>query len=373
MKRLALPAILLMLAVSPALPWSNKEHILMTRIAAIRSIQDPATPQEMKTWLTQATELTDWDRQKYFFLYARVGIVPPNVGGIAYWSTMPDMFAMIHKPDAAVAPFGVPERVLHYIDLEYFAPRTTTRPAYADDLSLRPSLSHFPRNISDPRYQQAGMLPWRVQDCYRKLLTQIRSGRLMDKPGQYPRDEHAAKWAGMLAHYLEDNTQPHHATIDYKSRAYLPTNATALDVHQEMEYRLLDDPDNDFPQLRQQLWDLFLAALDHVQDPAKTTDPWLSTLEIALDSYNALPLIGHAAAHAITQPDDGLTTLDTNAFFLFKGNIADQEMTVLQLKARQMALAVIRVQKLWRLAWDQARAPQSTESEPMSPPLNRSR
>ena len=48
----------------------------------------------------------------------------------------------------------------------------------------------------------------------------IRAGRLEDKPGQYPRDEHAVKGAGLRAHYAEDNTQLQHATIDYKSAAY---------------------------------------------------------------------------------------------------------------------------------------------------------
>ena len=81
--------------------------------------------------------------------------------------------------------------------------------------------------MKDPRYQQAGMLPFRVEECYGKLVEQIRAGRLSDKPGQFPRDEHAAKWAGYLAHYVADNTQPQHATIDYKSQTYFADKRNA--------------------------------------------------------------------------------------------------------------------------------------------------
>ena len=116
------------------------------------------------------------------------------------------------------------ERLLHYIDVEFFLAGDQKR-EYRHDLSGKPKLADIPRDMKDPRYQQAGMLPFRVEDAYSKLVEQLRAGRLNDKPGQFPRDEHAAKWAGYLAHYVADNTQPQHATIDYKSADLLRRQA----------------------------------------------------------------------------------------------------------------------------------------------------
>ena len=62
--------------------------------------------------------------------------------------------------------------------------------------------------------------------------------------------EHAAKWAGYLAHYLEDNTQPQHATEDYKSRSYFADKRNSPNVHWDVEGRLMDDEEADYPQLR---------------------------------------------------------------------------------------------------------------------------
>ncbi len=89
------------------------------------------------------------------------------------------------------------------------------------------------------------MLPFRVVDCYQNLVAEIRGNRLNDAPGQYPKDDHAAHWAGFLAHYLEDNTQPQHATIDYKSSAYFANKRKAPNVHAQVEYDLADDEYDD--------------------------------------------------------------------------------------------------------------------------------
>ena len=45
---------------------------------------------------------------------------------------------------------------------------------------------------------------------------------------------------------------------------------------------------------------------------------------------------------------------DAEAFFHFKGTYGGREMTLLEMKARQEAWAVKRVQRLWRRAWDEA-------------------
>src|SRR6185437_3081596 len=101
-------------------------------------------------------------------------------------------------------------------------------------LSHKPRLSDFPRDMRDPRYLNGGMLPFRVKDCSDKLTELIRSGKLNEEPGQFPRDESAVKWAGFLAHYAEDNTQPQHSTMDYKSATYFPTSHRPPNIHADV-------------------------------------------------------------------------------------------------------------------------------------------
>src|SRR6201999_780210 len=118
----------------------------------------------------------------------------------------PDLEAMTGGQGEAarkVEPFGVSERQLHFIDLEYFFPDDSKR-SYADDLSHKPAARDLPHDMSDPRWKRSGMLPFRVEQCCKNLTEELRKGRMVDTPGQFPRDEHAQKWAGMLAHYAED-------------------------------------------------------------------------------------------------------------------------------------------------------------------------
>jgi hypothetical protein len=347
-------------AVSPAYGWGTKEHILLTRLAAIRLIGDPETPEAMKAWLRDASPGLGpaIESQRDYLLYARVGPVPRGADGLAFWAVMPDVQALqdsgvpldrVRK----VEPFGVPERLLHFIDLEYFMPDESRR-RYRPDLSNKPRDSDVPRDPSDPRFARAGMLPFRVQQCYQSLVAEIRRGRLVDKPGQFPRDEHASKWAGYLAHYVQDNTQPHHATEDYRSASYFNTNPrTAPNVHADVEYRLVDDEFEDYPELRREFWEALVKSLA-IDDPVRTGDPFDATLEVSMRSYDALPLIGSAAVAAYGERGGPRRDFDADAFYRFRGKVGGEEMTVLEMKARQMAWAVRRTERLWRQAWTEA-------------------
>jgi hypothetical protein len=201
-----------------------------------------------------------------------------------------------------------------------------------------------------------------VEDCYRKLVGQIRAGRLTDKTGQGgSRDEHAAKWAGYLAHYLEDNTQPQHATIDYKSATYFADKRKAPNVHAQVEYVMADDEFDEHMKLREEYWPLLINALDEVQDPVQTDDLFRATLEVCLSSYDALPLIGQAAMAAAKQagtpqqPTGAASdTFDTETFFRSRGPLRGKETSVMEMKAYQQAWAVKRVMRIWRRAWDEA-------------------
>jgi hypothetical protein len=365
--RFTLPAIIaLTLLVAPAAhAWSNKEHLQLTRMAAEQLLARPDTPPAMKEWLLRGLggRAMTMDEEKEYFMRARVGIITRGVDGLPYWATMPDMFALTDQRDRVVAPFGVGERLLHFIDCEFFNPDPNKR-SYVHDLSHKPKVEDFPRDMKDERYAKAGMLPFRVEDCYGQLVAQIRANRLADQPGQYPRDEHAVRWAGMLAHYLEDNTQPQHATIDYQSRAYFANKVRAPNVHSEVEYKMGDDDRDDYMPLREEFWPILAKAVNEVQDPIQTTDLWRATLEVSLASYDALPLIGEAAMEAAKQggtpaePKGPFQAFDTNVFFHHKGQVRGREMTVMEMKAIQQAWAVRRVERVWLAAWDEAHTPQ---------------
>ena len=348
---------------APLMAWSTKEHIQLTRIAAARLIADEKTPPAMKQWLRDVTpEILDMEGERKWFMERRQGIVPRGVDGILYWAVMPDTMNLIEGRDGPkVAPFGVSEFNLHFIDVELFLPGDQKR-AYRHDLSSKPKLSDIPRDMKDPRYQQAGMLPFRVEDSYNKLVAQLRAGRMNDKPGQLPRDEHAAKWAGYLAHYLTNNTQPQHATIDYKSAAYFADKRRSPNVHSQLEFMMADDDVDDHMALREEFWPLFAKALEEVRDPIETDDLFVATNQVALASYDALPLIGVAAMAAMKQggtPDNpqgaaAAEKFDIEIFFRHRGQFQGREMSVMEMKARQQAWAVKRMERVWRRAWDEA-------------------
>jgi len=373
-KGLTLAAIVLLLVASRADAWSSKEHVLLTRIAAARLVADPATPAGMKDWLRAAVaNLPTMEGEREYLLHARVGVFPRGVDGIPFWATVPDLNALADSGggDRArkVEPFDVPERLLHFIDVELFMPDEARR-RYAPDLSNKPALADIPNDPADPRFARAGMLPFRVEQCYGKLVESIRAGRLTDTPGQFPRDEHAAKWAGFLAHYVEDNTQPHHATADYKSATYFAANPRgAPNVHADMEYRLVDDDYADYPALRRAFWEAFARTVEAARDPVGTEgDLFRSTLEVSLVSYDALPLIGEAAVAAYGAAGGGRPRdFNAEAFYTHRSRVRGEEMSLLEMKGRQMAWAERRVETLWLRAWNEANAtPPAHASKPQA-------
>ena len=353
--------LLLVLPAGNAFAWSNKEHIQLTRIAAERLIINPDTPPAMKEWLARGIGggPKNLEEEKEYLLRNRVGIAPRGVDGLPFWAVMPDAMGMIDR-EKPIEPFGVNEQKLHYIDVELFM-RDEAAQKYAGDLSHKPALKDFPRDMADPRYKKAGMLPFAVEHSYRELVRCFRSKRLEDEPGRFPRDDHAMKWAGYLAHYLQDNTQPHHATEDYQSRSYFPAirdPKKSPNVHGDIEYRMVDDEHNDYPDLREEFCSLFVEALEGVDDPGDSPDLWTSTLQVSLYSYDALPLIGKAAVAAYPRAGDaGGGQWNADVFFHFKGDCRGKQMTVLEMKAYQQAQAVRRTESIWLRAWNEAQKP----------------
>lgn len=385
MPRTPLLLLLLTLLPTPARAWGNKEHVQLTRTAVRILLADPASPAAFKAWLKQACPdpLTP-ERERDYFLSARVGQFPRGVDGVCFFATLPDSSAILGTALAAeerkfnisgpyekpVEPFGVGERALHFVDLELFRPEEIRR-RYRHDLSNKPDLYALfadPESkiddYRDARWKKTGMLPFRVEQCYAQLVKSFRDKRLADKPGQLPRDEHAVKWAGLLAHYAQDNTNPHHATEDFRSRSYFADWRDAPDVAWDFAGRLSDDEEDDYGDLRKEFWPAFERALAEVEDPVTTDNLILATLEVASASYDALPLIGVAAQRAYGQKGspakpEGPTTknFDAAAFFHTKGTFQNRETTLLDLRARQLAWAAKRTAALWRRAWDESQRP----------------
>lgn len=334
--------------VADAHAWSYKEHILFARLAASRLLADPTTPPAMKDWLRVAIpDSGDMTTAREFFLTGKVGIDPVGFTGIALFTIKPDMHALKDQASSRIEPFGVHEKRMHYITFESFITGDGKR-EYRDDLSGKPAISAFPRDMKDPRYVQAGMLPFRVEYCYGMLVESIKAGRLgSEGPAFDDEPDNAIRWAGYLAHYLADNTQPQHATEDYKSSRYFSNRRLAPNVHAEMEYRMCDDEKHTLPELRAEFWEHFERALKETDDPVKTDDLFLATLEVASISYDCLPLIGKAAAASnIPDPGNKAGTIDTTKFFHYPG--------MMEMKARQTAWAVKRIEREWRRAWKDA-------------------
>jgi hypothetical protein len=362
--RYPLIVVLVLLLQGPVLAWSTKEHILLTQLAAARLLADETTPAAMKEWLREVTPgLPDEAAMREWYLHSRQGIFPRDVDGVAYWSVVPDLEALTSRPSEVVAPYPVGERLLHYIDLEFFDPNQqgVEKPDYKRDGSAKPALEQIPRDYNDPRYKQAGLLPFRIEEMQRKLTESIRAGRLTDKPGQFPRDDHAARWAGFVAHYIADNTQPHHASVDYKSRSFFPEPGRAPDVHSQMEYKLVDDEHADYLETRRQVWDLLQEQLKVVKDEAGVEDVWVGSVRTSMRAYDALPLIGEAALAAWKKDaasgnprEQGV--IDTPTFYAFTGTYNGRNASVAEVKAELQALAVIRIEQHWRKAWADATA-----------------
>lgn len=334
---------------APALAWSGKEHILIVRCAVRELLDDPATPADMKQWLRQAQPaLGTASDERQFLFSGRVGLRAKGVEGLAYWAVWPDIAA---DNKAKVSPFDLPEAKLHFVDVELFMPDKADR-GFAADLSHKPRLQDIPRDMKDPRWAHAGMLPFRVENCYQQMVAMLRQNRLTPAPGEAASDESAVKWAGMLAHYAADNAMPMHATVDYQAYSFFAGIEKKPKVHFDMEYVLVDGDTQSYPEIRDSLWKAFAADLAATPAQAIKPDVWTASLELSLASYDQLPLIGHAARAAYLDADGKLKPFDAGAFANFREGAG--KPTLLQMKARQWAIAVKWVEVLWLQAWQDA-------------------
>ena len=345
----------LLLLAAPASAWSYKEHVAFTRLAVQRLLADDAAPQDLKAWLREvAPDAGDLDDLRTFVVDERMGPNPEGVRGLSYWAIHPDT-----DRSTAVPAFRTTEGPMHYVDLEFLNPDPDDQ-AYADDLSNLPAFEAIPMDPQAEVYEQAGYLPFRVGQCYEELVASIREGKLAPDADD-ERLDNALSWAGYLAHYLQDNTQPHHSTIDYKSLSYFPdAGRDAPNVHGMTEYGFLDDGAMAYPDLRRDYFEALLARLDEwdrlaAEEPAAAEfldlgDPITSTFKVSYEAYGLLPLIGRAAQAAVEAGSMREPDLETFARF----RLDDAGPSLLQAKASAGAIAVLRTERALRQAWEAA-------------------
>lgn len=305
----------------------------MTRLAAQRILEDPNAPEGLQAFIRlQCPEAEKFDLHD-FVLNVRVGPEADGIERLAYWSIHPDI-----DRSTPVPALNSIEAKMHYIDLEFFNKEPENR-QYFDDLRGLPTLADIPRDPDDPRFKDAGFLPFRVEQCYNELV----------KAFVAHDDESAMRWAGYLAHYLQDNTQPHHATIDFRSHYYfrnLP-RGDRPNVHGWMEYGFIDDEENAYPDLRKRYADLVVGVRSIRNqsvagvEPGYIGDPYSFSLNVSLSAYKLLPTIGRGAlaAHAL----EG----DLSAF----ARTPAKEGDLLLQKANLGAAAAFATEAAWRQAW----------------------
>lgn len=354
--------------------WSHQQHILLTRLAALRILEDPGAPEGLKALVSGALRgsagrpltLADCER---LALMEHVGAEAQNyLAGLDGAATLPDRVQQTPGGREPLPPYGAPESKMHYLDLEHF--RAGPEVAYRPDLSGLPRASDIPRDRSDPRLAAAGYLPHRTAETYDKLVSLLRAR---------PRDNaRAMETVGYLAHYLQDAHQPHHATIDFRSLSYLvgrvasvrevpttqPTGGVArgyradrgIDPHGDLEFQLFENTAEPRKTFRATYWSELTRQLEkpaHGAAPATAParyDAFERSVAILFDSYRHLPAVGKAA-----QAGYATGTFDAGAFFSSEWtDDAGAKQTIVHLIAHRNAAAVREVERALRAAWAEA-------------------
>ena len=308
----------LIATLGAARAWSLKEHVVLTEVAAMRLVADPSTPDGLRAFLSGALSRSPTlAEERDYYAHTLLASEGDRASTLEWYAIAPDLVGR-----EAMSRWGVPLKTLHYVDLELFHPTVHT---YKPDLSALPALKDVPRDAADPRWAKAGMVPFGVEDAVARMTDALSRSDTV----------HAIEAAGELAHYAQDNTQPHHATEDFRSLSYF--GGKGPDVHAAMESLGSDLALS--PQRREAVFDAFVAALDG-PFPTVSANPWVATVEVAQQSYRCLPTIGEEAVASTT---DGV--LDIERFYAGP---------VLTLKAHQLAWAVRRTETLWISAWNGA-------------------
>lgn len=345
--------------------WSHQGHILMTRLACLRIINDPAAPAGLKEFLQRHMKY-DSEACRKLALGETVGESPRDyLAGIDGACTLPDRVKSGDSKAFEIAPYGMPERFMHYLDLEYFA----KEPVFRADLSNRPAGGDFPKDVGDRRYRIAGFLPFRVEEKFTTLSAALRRH---SAEHQATLEQQAVLELGYLAHYLQDAHQPHHATVDFKSYSLLAgkvqgvhaiehqgrdgktytryTGPREVNPHGDMEFQLFADTREPRKALRAAYWKGLVEALGTAKPLPEAKVDFAYTIAILRESYTYLPMIGQAALKAYSV-EGKAGTFDPQTFFTYEAVVDGKKLTILELIVQQNARGVLETERAIRAAW----------------------
>ncbi len=157
--------------IAPVFGWAHQGHILLTRLACLRIIDDPAAPPGLRKFLRTNMPADEASCEK-LAVEEYVGLHPDDFAtGIDREATMPDQVKYLPEGKDPIAPFGASEGPMHYLDSEIFSPGDHL---YKTDLSNKPDfLTVIPFDATDLRFKRAGFVPLRAQQSYDELVAAL--------------------------------------------------------------------------------------------------------------------------------------------------------------------------------------------------------
>ncbi|MEW6730567.1 MAG: hypothetical protein AB1489_04440 [Acidobacteriota bacterium] len=323
-----------------AVAWSHHGHVIITRAAVKLVLEQSTTPAQLQALLREGLGDTKKLSQLENFVLEGGGRDRLDAG-LDLFSFRPDELVAAKSP---VPAFNSTEALMHYLDLEEFHPDPTRR-KFAPDGSNKVRIEDLPRDPLDSRYQSAGFVTFRAEQCYRSLVESLATNYS---------NEQIFLWLGYLSHYIGDAYQPYHATIDYQG-LNCPCNQNRPqrhNFHPDMEGTLFRDERPAGRQLRARFWQHFQAALTAQRTPSTPEvrlDPYFVTRDALLSGYDYLPMLCRAGSAALVGQE-----FDPDAWFSYREKVGQHEITILQLKAERMAQATIVLRTLILQAWQEA-------------------
>jgi hypothetical protein len=200
----------------------------------------------------------------------------------------------------------------HYIDLDAVTPL----PGPGDLPRTRlEAARYFARNGLTLR--DGGLLPWRIEEIYGDLVNAFAT-----------KSPKTAYFAGLLAHYAADSTQPLHATKDYNGRTDPATGERALrGIHGDYEITFIEDSGLEFRK----------SSLAMAQPPSRIADVFAAAVDMAFDSLNHVDRIYEVAGR-----------------YNGEGRYADWDREMGEMTRDRLAKADTFTASLWLSAWLEA-------------------
>ncbi|HEY3397409.1 MAG TPA: zinc dependent phospholipase C family protein [Armatimonadota bacterium] len=214
---------------------------------------------------------------------------------------------------------GILEGPNHYLDLEAVTPQLNPAdlPRYREEAARL----FTTRGLA---YNQSGFLPWRIVEMYQGLVNAFR-----DDP------RNIALYAGALAHYVGDATQPLHVTVDFDGRAGQRVGGRKYlqGIHSDYETGFLGGANLEFQQ----------SSLALATAPQPVADPCAAAVATIFESHKLVDPL-YAIVGAAQGPD----------------RYQQWAPELAQLTRTQLAKAGSLLASLWLTAWQEAGSPALT-------------